>query len=64
MLKLITQHADEKIAEQESAPPAPVDPFAAFKARLGQGARYADLPKSDDPQDSPVYLPGDPRLAR
>ncbi len=48
---------------EETGPLAHVLPFS--RLILGRGARHGTLPKSPDPQgeDSPVYLPGDPRLS-
>lgn len=49
--------------ETDVQPSADVVPFS--RRLLGRGAQYGDLPQSPDPapQGSPVYLPGDPRIA-
>ncbi len=49
-------------ADEETGPLAHVLPFS--RLILGLGAQHGKLPKSPDPhgEDSPVYLPGDPRL--
>ncbi len=48
--------------DEETGPLAHVLPFS--RLILGLGALHGELPTSPDPQgdDSPVYLPGDPRL--